>query len=239
MKVIEGAELRCAGPYDLQGTIKDLEFRRCKVDTCQSPPRQGGPDDRPVVRDVRVVRCHVSVSNLPPVIAEDCEVDTIWFHNGIWGPQRIVGCAFRHVVIRGDITGSVAFVPGPAIPGLRATSSAVDDPYVAANRRFYEGVDWALDISEANFTRVEFNSGIPADLIRRDPDTQVILRRSSLDGGRWQETVRDTLARIWIEDLLLSGFDDTVLVAGKRDKRFRQAMASIGSLRDAGLLQAM
>ena len=237
MNVIDGAEFRCDGTYDLPRTIEDIEFRRCRVDTCQHPPRQRGPGDRPLLRNVRVVRCHVTASDLPPVIVEDCEIDTVWFHRGIWGPQRIVGCAFRRVVIRGNVTGSVAFTPGPAIPGLRAPRNAVDDPYVAANRRYYQGVDWALDISEASFTDVEFSSGIPSDLIRRDPATQVILRRSGLDDGEWREKVTDTLATIWIEDLLRSGFDDTVLVAGKRNRSFSKVMASIASLRDAGLVQ--
>jgi hypothetical protein len=236
MRVIEGATLNCQGKYDIPRLLEDVEFRRCTVEICQSPPRQRGPEDRPVIRNVRLVRCHVTASDLPPVIAEDCEIDTIWFHRGKWGPQRMVGCAFRHVVIRGNVTGSLAFTPGPAVPGLRAVEDATRDSYVVANRRFYEGVDWALDIREARFTSVEFSSGIPAALIRRDLETQVVLRRSSLVDGSWQARVKDTLATIWIEDLLLSGFDDCVLVAAKRGRGFSKEIAAIGSLRDAGLL---
>ena len=110
------------------------------------------------------------------------------------------------------------------------------EPYVLANRHFYQGVDWALDITEARFTGVEFSSGIPADLVRRDPESQVILRRSSVVDGTWRERVDNMLATIWIEDFVRAGFDDTILVAGKHGRGFANEMAAIGSLRDAGLV---
>ena len=110
------------------------------------------------------------------------------------------------------------------------------EPYVVANRRFYQNVDWALDISEAHFTGVEFSSGIPADLVRRDPETQVILRRSSVVDGRWRDQIKNSLAVIWIEDFMKAGFDDTILVAGRRNRLFANEMAAIDSLRDAGLV---
>ena len=238
MLLIEGREYGCpTGDYALPGLVEDMEFRRCSVDMCQHPARQRDPGDRPVVRGVRFIRCKVAASDLPPVIAEDCVIDTITFHRGIWGAQRIVGSAFRHVVIRGNVTGAVAFTPGPAFMGFRADRDATTDPYVAANRRYYEDVDWALDISEARFTSVEFASGIPSSLIRRDPSTQVVLRRSAVIDGRWEDQVDDPLARIWIEDLLRSGFDDTVLVAAKRGRRFAEVMAVIAKLRAVGLVE--
>ena len=238
MLVIEGREYACpGGDYALPGLVEDIEFRRCSVDMCQHPPRQNDPSERPVIRGVRLFRCKVAASDLPPVIAEDCVIDTITFHRGIWGPQRIAGAAFRHVVIRGNVTGAVAFTPGPAFMGYRADRDATMDSYVVANRRYYQDVDWALDISEARFTSVEFGSGIPASLIRRDPSTQVVLRRSAVVDGRWTDQVDDQLARIWIEDLLRSGFDDTVLVAAKRGPKFAEVMAVIARLREAGLVE--
>jgi hypothetical protein len=237
-RLVEGGHLVCPEPgYVLPPLLEDIEFRRCTVERCQNPRKPSGPDDRSVVRNLTLLRCHVTASELPPVVAEDCIVDTVWLHRGIWGPQVLRGWAFRHVVIRGNITGSLALTPGPSWPGLRATSDATSDPYVVANRRFYEAVDWALDISEARFTSVEFGSGIPASLIRRDPETQVILRRSTLVGSGWEGRVQDELARIWIDDFLRSGFEDTVLVAGKRGRAFARQLALIQRLQDAGLVE--
>jgi hypothetical protein len=140
-------------------------------------------------------------------------------------------------MIRGNITGSVAFTPSPAIPGLRAASDATADPYVVANRRYYDDVDWALDISEARFTSVEFSSGIPARLIRRDPETQVVLRRSTFLNRPWRDEVPGSLAQIWIDDFLASGFDDTIIVAGKRGRAFAKELELIDKLRKAGLAE--
>src|SRR5262245_2027875 len=136
MRVIEGATIACNGRYELPSLVEDVEFRRCKAENCQRPPRQLGPDDRPVLRNVRFVRCRLSASELPPVVAEDCEIDTVWFHRGRWGPQRVAGSAFRHVVIRGNVTGNVTFSPSPLVPGLRASRDVSGDPYVIANRRY-------------------------------------------------------------------------------------------------------
>jgi hypothetical protein len=238
VRSVEGQHLVCRGAYELPELLQDIEFRRCTVEMCQQPiPRPHQPNERRVIRNVKVVRCHVKASDLPPVIVEDCVFDTVWFHRGIWGAQRFIGCAFRHVVVRGNIAGSVAFTPGPAILGFRASSDATNDPYVVANRRYYDDVDWALDISEARFTSVEFASGIPARLIRRDPETQVVLRRSRLLERPWRDEIPDLLAQIWIEDFLNSGFEDTIIVAGKRGRAFAKELELINKLRDAGLAE--
>lgn len=234
MEIIEKREFRCQGAYKIPNRLRDLVLRRCLFDSCQHPHKVD-PGRRPIVQNVALVRCHVYGSDLGPVVAEDCEIDTIWFHRGIWGPQRIAGCAFKHVVIRGNVTGALTFSPGPSW-AVSPSGPAIEDPYVIANRRFYEGVDWALDISEANFTSVGFWSGIPARLIRRDPETQVVLTRSKLLDGRWRAVIPDRMSEIVIEDFLLTGFDDTVYVASRRGRYFREEMVRIDRLRGAGLL---
>jgi hypothetical protein len=183
--LIEGRELDCHGAYRLPDPLEQVEFRRCTVRTCQSPA-QRTLADRPVVRNVSLVRCHIIVSTAGPVVAEDCTIDTITVHRGIWGPQILPGWAFRHVVVRGNVTGSVALLPGPGW-NLGPHGPALDDPFVVANDRYYEDVDWALDISEARFTDIVLGSGIPARLIRRDPATQVVITRTALADGRWRD----------------------------------------------------
>ncbi len=232
--VVEKREFQCDGGYELPDRLGDLILRRCTFDTCQHPERVG-PGDRPLVQNLSLVRCHVYACDLAPVVAEDCLIDTVWFHRGIWGPQRIAGCAFRHVTIRGNVTGSVTFTPGPDW-AISPSGPAVDDPFVVANRRYYDGVDWALDISEANFTSVTFWSGIPARLVRRDPETQVVLTRSRLLDDRWRAAIADSLSQLQIESFLLTGFDDTILVASRRGRYFREDLERIERLRDAGLL---
>src|SRR5262249_18877121 len=99
----------------------------------------------------------------------------------------------------------------------------------------YRSIDWALDISAAEFTDVSLDF-VPGELVRRDPRTQFLLRRESLatlDGRRLPHGA----------DLFLSRFDHTpfgsmVVVATKRSKRwFHECLAILEELRDIGLAE--
>jgi hypothetical protein len=236
LTVIEGREFRRLGPYRLPDVLEDLDLRRCTFTECQVP-LQRTLADRPIVRNLSITRCHFAASELGAVIAEDCTIDTIWFHRGIWGPQRIEGCALKHVIVRGNVTGSVAFSPSYAWWTATHRPRAIDDQIVQANLRYYETVDWALDISKAAFTGIDMaRSGIPARLIRRDTATQVVVTRESVSNGDWASACADSGGwQIAIEDFLASGLPDTVLVACKRGRYFKGQLAAIERLRDIGV----
>ena len=218
-------------PYRLPSPLEDLELRRCRFEMCQQPLQRTAAD-RPTVRGVSLIRCHVSASDLGAVIAEDCTVDTIWFHRGNWGSQMIAGCALRHVTIRGNVTGGLEFLTARLVqPDMER------EELVAANRAYYADVDWALDISEARFTFVSFvRSGIPARLIRRDPETQVVVTRRALLDADWQGLLGTAAVGMGIDRFVETGFEDTVLVAGRRSRRFAEEMAVIDRLRTEGLV---
>ncbi len=55
-----------------------------------------------------------------------------------------------------------------------------------ANEDYYATVDWALDISEGEFEECELQR-IAAHLIRRDPQTQVVVRREKAMQGKWRD----------------------------------------------------
>jgi hypothetical protein len=266
--VIEKQQFADPGLYRFPPLLENLELQRCSFDSCQHPA-QRHLRDRPLLRNIKLLRCHVTLSELGSLIAEDCLIDTIWFHRGKWGPQEISGCAFKHVTVRGNITGAVCFLPAPLwwrwlqrFPSgseQRPRSAEEDDeehflermralelpsgpppgpanPFARANARFYAGIDWALDISEARFTGVElYRSDIPARLIRRDPETQAVVHREVLLGSAWREILADSSWRFAIHRFLETGFDDTVLVACKRGRYFDEGMAAIRCLRAAGL----
>lgn len=234
--VIENRELVCnrEGPYRLPA-LTDVELRGCTFSMCQQPAWHV-PDERPVLRGVSLVRCHVRASELGPVIAEDCVVDTVWFHRGMWGPQLIAGCAFRHVVIRGDVTGGLRFGISPEWHRASPAPPIEEDPFYRANAAFYADVDWALDISAANFTSVEMSwCDVPARLIRRDPETQVTITRESVGAGDWRAACGDSPLWVGIERFLDAGLPDTVLVAARRSERFTIDKAAIDRLCAEGM----
>ena len=227
--------MTCQGAYRLPDPLADLEVRRCRIEMCQNP-EQTSRGRRPRARNVKLVRCHVTASELGPVFAEDCLVDTLWLHRGMWGPQRLAGSVFRHMTIRGSISGGLRFIAAWDWL-LDSRIRLCDTDEARANADFYAGVDWALDISAAEFSSVELTeSGIPACLIRRDPDTQVVVdRKAAMEALRRRLELPDPAWLVGLERLVESGFDDTVLVAAKRGRRFAQQLASIALLRDEGL----
>jgi hypothetical protein len=234
MLVIEGREFRCQTRYRLP-ELEDVELRRCTFVECQWPAQQT-LEERPTLRRVNLVRCHVTASDLGSVIAEDCTVDTIWFHRGIWGGQTLRGCGFRHVVIRGNVTGGLRFEPSFGWLTAQPQLPAAEDPVVRANAAYYADVDWALDISEAHFTGIEMAwCDVPAHLIRRDPATQAVVTRDSAAGADWRAACGDSPFWVAIERFLESGLPDTVLVAPRRNKHFERERAALERLRAIGV----
>jgi hypothetical protein len=224
--------------YAFSDPTEDLVVRRCRFAMFQHPT-QRSVEERPTLRRLTIERCHFTASDLGPVILEDALLDTLWFHRGMWGPQKIVGCAFNRVVVRGRINGSVRFVPSIDWFLHHVLEPAVDDPFVRENERYYERVDWALDISAAEFTGIEMSwCDIPARLIRRDPETQVVITRESVRRGDWRAACGGSSAWVAIERFLATGFADTVLVAPIRSKYLGEDVAAFRRLRDVGVALA-
>lgn len=224
--------------YAFADPTEDLVVRRCRFAMFQHP-YQRSLNERPTLRRITIERCHFTASDLGPVIVEDAVLDTIWFHRGMWGPQKIVGSAFKRVALRGRIHGSVRFVPSLDWSLNRALEPAVDDPFVRANQRYYDDVDWALDISAAEFTGIEMSRcDIPARLIRRDPETQVVVTRESAARGDWRAASERSSQWVAIERFLQTGFDDTVLVAPTRSKYVEADVSAFRRLRDIGVALA-
>jgi hypothetical protein len=169
------------------------------------------------------------------VVVEDGVIDSISIHRGRWGAQLIAGCACKHVVVRGRIQGALRLIPSNEWLLAWPKPPAESDALVGANRDYYKSVDWALDISGAEFTDVELEeSGIPAHLVRRDPETQVVVTRKSVEATNWRRACGESALWVGIERFLATGFSDTVLVAAKRGRRFAADVAALRNLRAIG-----
>ena len=222
--------------YSFDDPIEDVTIRRCRFAMFQHPV-QRDLTSRPTLRRLTVERCHFTASELGPITLEDSTIDTVWFHRGKWGPQRLKGCAFKHVAIRGAVRGSIAFERSHEWSRRHSTESAATDPTVIANEQYYADVDWALDISQAEFTGVEMSrSGIPARLVRRDPETQVMITRTSVTGADWRAACGTSSQWVAIERFLQTGFADAVLIAPRRSKYLDEDVAAFGRLRDIGVV---
>ncbi len=208
----------------------DLEFRRCVFGWCGLSITMN-PRLRSTVRNVGVYQCESrDPGGLSAAIIEDVVVDglkTVW-------PLKTFGAVFKHVVLRGKIGGIILN------NDLARTENATPDrlrAFELANAAYYASVDWALDISEGAFVSCDIN-GIPARLIRRDPETQVVITREKALEGRWRELdLSDTYWPTAIEMMLHCGDADCVLVAPKRARDFRELLRGIQLLRRAGVAE--
>jgi hypothetical protein len=209
-------------------TFSDLEFRKCSfLSSAISITRK--PELRSTVRDVKLIQCEQSGCALEAAIVEDVLVDG-FKTNGLF---QTWGAVFKHVTLRGKIGRimiSPAVATGTATP---AQQRAFDE----ANAAYYAGVDWALDISEAEFEEGEIQR-VPAHLIRRDPATQVVVKREKAMQGTWRQL--DLSKTHWatsLEFLLERGDPDVVLVAPKRSRKYRDLLDGLKMLRDAGVAE--
>jgi hypothetical protein len=206
-------------------TIEGVELDRCEFRAAHLV-QYDDPGMNLVVRNVTLTRCGATGrSSLHGVRLEDVVVDTLTTTPEVW----LGSCAFRHVILRGRI-GSLMVQPPPFTMD-EAQRGAFIDTIVD----YYADVDWAIDISEADFTGDVNFFFVPGDLVRRDPETQFLLRRQTLAGADLEPF--PARARIAAGRFELTPFDSIVAIAPKRSKNFARIRDALEQLRSAGLAE--
>lgn len=152
------------------------------------------------------------------------------------GPLFLRGNAYLHVALRGRIAPTE--IRGKMLPPLdlpKDERKRIMAEWDTANAAYYENVDWALDITQASYAALSI-TGVPARLIRRNAEnTAVVTRQCALD-GKWRNLeYNHGLFQITIWMLLEDGYDDDVLIACPRSKRYKEDIEDLQMLRDAGV----
>jgi len=207
---------------DMRGRreLHDREFDRCTFRWCNAVAE--GPLDRPVLRRIRALNCRLEGCHALGAIFDDCTFDGLRNDR-----SSLAGCAFRHVVFRGDfgrylIRGS-SDLWGPG---------AMD----RANDQFYETVDWALDISEVRSSDLDI-TGVPLHLLRRNPETQAIVRRRRLSFAEMKRLGIGPTASWVLSNFFPQDPDRRLFIANARSKNFADWVQAIAQLRAAGLAE--
>jgi hypothetical protein len=216
--------------YDRGGNVyEDLHFKKCTF-VSSSISITEDPANRTTVRNVTLERCRVVGSAVDCAVVEDVLVDGLQTSD----LHQAWGALFKHVTLRGKI-GRLMVTPLVG-PDLRNTP--VQAAFDEQREAYYETIDWALDISEAEAVELQL-AGIPARLIRRDPETQAVITRQAALSGEWRELklVQKTVLGLAINQMLKRGDDDIVLVAERRARDFKQVLAGIQELRAAGVAE--
>lgn len=186
------------------------------------------PAERLTIRDVGVYRCQHWACSAYGVAFEDVTINDI--RGGGLAMSFLWGCLFQHVVLRGWF-GGVQFRWQ-----VDPNDQLVSRRFLTANLTAYTSLDWALDISEASFSTYQGLLGVPAALIRRNPEKHFILNReSALELVSRPDS--PALWRITAEGLIASSLADTVVVTGGLGKSLKSQLAEANLLRAQGLLE--
>lgn len=214
---------------DSNRTFADLEFRNCQFVNCHVSVTKN-PRRRSMVRDVRLIGCETRQCGIEAAIVESVVIDGLKTNY----PLHINGAVFKQVVLKGSLGRLV--IDSTVLPGkLTEDEQAAFDE---ANAAYYKNVDWALDIREAEFRECDLRT-IPARLIRRDPETQVVVKREKAVLESWRQIdLSNTYWATTLEVFLRRGSEDTVLVAPKSDPQYKRLLDGLKLLRDAGVAEA-
>ncbi|MEV4106301.1 hypothetical protein [Nonomuraea sp. NPDC049695] len=204
--------------------IEDVELSRCTFASAVLV-QHSNPDLSLVVRNLRATGCTVNHCRVSGVRFEDITIAGLSVRGGT---QYLHGCVLSHVKLSGRVGPLNITAPLPSPDGelVQGAGQALIDAY--------RSIDWALDISEAEFADVSLNY-VPGDLVRRDPRTQFLLRRENLSKLDGRELPKD--ADILVNQLNLTPFDSTVVVAPTRSKQFRWFLETLEVLREMGLAE--
>jgi len=209
-------------------TFSDLIFRKCRFGSCAISITRD-VNLRSTVRNVAMTNCQLVSGSIRSAILEDVIIENLKLTHLLICRAAV----FKHVVLKGKI-GQVMITPD--VDPLNATPDE-QEAFDTANAAYYETVDWALDISEAEFAELDLRC-VPARLIRRDPETQAVVTRERALRGDWRKLGFDKACwnvGLWM--FLESGRADTVLVAAKRSKNFRDQLEGLKLLRKAGIAE--
>lgn len=177
-----------------------------------------------VVRDAEARRCKVDNCGAHGVRFQDVLVDGLTIAGGL----LLEACLFERVTLRGNIGRIVTTPPQSAL------TAEVRQSLVEGLRAAYRDVEWALDISQANFVDADFYY-VPGELIRRDEETQFLLRRESFSGMDVSDL--PSYAKIAVDRFEPSPWDSIVAIAPRRSRNFDRRLSELTELRRAGLAE--
>lgn len=198
---------------------------------------------RPVIRGVELRRCATISSGgctLEGAIVEDTLVEELKTD----GLVQTWATVFKHVTFKGKI-GRLMF--SDLFTPLDPPTSKFQQAIAKANADYYAAVDWALDISQAEFQDFDCR-GVPSRLVRRNPETQMMLTRERVlehrdsigAGGQYWEGLIELFLRRAEKPGGVGRSRDAIYTVPQRPPRGfsrRDLIAGIESLRKAGVAE--
>jgi hypothetical protein len=235
MKRIQGITFMQGARHSRQ-VVSDLHLDSCTFDSWAGfMPDWDDPEPslRPTLKNLHLTNSNAYSAYLDGAIIEDVVVDRTKAGKA---PLFLRANAYKHVILRGriaplELRGKI--FPSTQLHPIR--QAEIVRRWDEANARYYESVDWALDVTEAQFGSLSVR-GVPARLIRRDPQNSVVITRQAALDGAWKSLPwRRGVYEISISWFLEDGYDDLVLFACTKSRRFKDDLADLELLKDAGV----
>jgi hypothetical protein len=210
---------------------ENFELEDCFLNNCviNGDQRFG---HRTIIRNGRIINCRQHGCSIRKAIVEDVSINSVENvgRNSLWFTWASV---FKHVTLRGKID---SFKINQTLEA--GASEREQRHWDDINRAYYSDVDWALDIREAQFNVGIALHAVPGRLIRRNPETQILVTRENAVRALQEELLRDQptvlLALRWfVEDGL---YDEVVLAGSQGADYFEQEMLAFRILHDNGLV---
>jgi hypothetical protein len=203
--------------------LRDAEFEQCYFEG-GALVQYDDPTCGFVVKSVILRKCRAGSIVLHGVRFEDVTVAGLTYRTLL----HLESCLFERVTLRGPIG------PIQTMPANYTLPAQMQAAFREEAVKFYAGIEWALDISHAEFSDADFTY-IPGNLVRRDPETQFLVHReaalsappSSLPG----------LAAVVAERAGYSPYDTIVAVAPTRSKDANKYRAELQVLRDRSIAE--
>lgn len=230
MRVFNNQTFSGLDEFDSGRTHEDMRFVGCLFQSCVI-----GLDSKDLSKRVRLLNaevsgCSIAACSVRAAIVEETMVDGLKT-SGLFQTWAAV---FKHVTLKGKID-RLMFSPffQPGYP-----ESQFQRVVARMNADYYSGVDWALDIRDAEFKDFDCR-GVPSRLVKRDPETQVMVSRDRVlncgeairAGGQYWES--------WLKLFVQDGwYGDGILVAPKRSPKFKELVAGLHQLRRHGVTEA-
>ena len=237
MRVFENQEF-CSGnaleDRDSGAVFDGFEFRHCYFESSFVSMTKN-PALRSIIRNVQLVDCAQRGCSVQAAIIENVHVDGFKTNGQLF---QTFGAVFKHVVLRGKIDRLM--LSNDVLPSMLLNEVAHHREiriFREANAEYYRHVDWALDISQGEFKELDIRE-VPAHLIRRDPETQVVVTRQRALQENWRDIeFRMAVMPFSLDFLLRWESQDMVLIAPKRHPKFRDYLEDLRMLRKAGVAE--
>lgn len=203
--------------------LQDAEFEQCKFDG-GALVQYDDPSCGLVVRNVLLRKCRGGNVELHGVRFENVTVDGLTNRSGL----QLRSCVFDRVTLTGKIG------PIMTMEAHTSVSAELRAAFREQATKLYADIEWALDISQAEFSDVDL-SYVPGDLVRRNPENQFLIHRDAAAA-----VALDSLpayASVLTQRAAQSPYGSTVAPVPTRSKKAEEYRAELQILRDRGIAE--